>query len=124
MIKKTLPVTALAGLGLIVCGLMEFSVWILCSALFVYILTMGMIAPNAAACALANQKKTAGSASALMGTIQFTVSAICSGLVSKLHDGTTLPMTSVMFGCSAFALVLYVLLKRSSAITAATSTAV
>lgn len=116
MIQKALPVTAMAGLVLFLCGVFKLPVWILCPALFIYILTMGLIAPNAAACALANQKKAAGSASALMGTIQFTVSAICSGLISHLHNGTTLPMTGIMFGCSLMAVVLFLSLQKKSAL--------
>lgn len=116
MIQKALPVTAMAGLVLFVCGVFKLPVWILCPALFIYILTMGLIAPNAAACALANQKKAAGSASALMGTVQFTVSAICSGLISHFHNGTTLPMTGIMFGCSLMAVVLFLSLQKKSAL--------
>lgn len=116
MIQKSLPLTALAGCVLFLCGIFNLPVWILCPALFVYILTMGLIAPNAAACALANQKKSAGTASALMGTIQFSVSAICSGLISHLHNGTTLPMTGIMFGCSMMAVLLFMSLQKRSSL--------
>jgi DHA1 family bicyclomycin/chloramphenicol resistance-like MFS transporter len=112
MIAKSLPITATAGFILFLTGFFHLPVWMICPALFIFILTMGTIAPNAAACALANQKKTAGSASALMGTIQFTVSALCSSLVSKLHNGTVMPMMIVMFGCSLVAVVLFVLLRK------------
>lgn len=112
MIQKSLPITATAGFVLFLCGVFNLPLWILCPALFIYILTMGLIAPNAAACALANQKKSAGSASALMGTIQFTVSAICSSLISHLHNGTTMPMTGIMFGCSLLAVLLFQSLQR------------
>lgn len=116
IITKALPVTAAAGLILFLTGVFKLSVWVVCPVLFLYILTMGLIAPNAAACALTNQKKTAGSASALMGTIQFTVSAICSSLVSKLHNGTVMPMMSVMFGCSLVAIILFLVLRRNDSL--------
>lgn len=114
IITKTLPVTAMSGLILFLTGVFHLPVFVVCPILFLFILTMGLIAPNAAACALTNQKKTAGSASALMGTIQFSVSALCSGLVSGLHNGTVLPMMSVMFGCSLVAIVLYLFLRKKS----------
>lgn len=69
-------------------------IWMMCLPLLVYMTSMGMIAPNAAA-------------SALMGTIQFTISAICSTLVSRLHNGTSLPITGVMFSRAMTALVFY-----------------
>lgn len=112
MISKTLPVTAAAGFVLFLTGVFHLPVWVICPVLFIFILTMGLIAPNAAACALTNQKKSAGSASALMGTIQFTISALCSSLVSKLHNGTVMPMMGVMFGCSLVAIVLFVFLRK------------
>lgn len=110
LIRLTLPITAGAGLVLFVVGFSHGPIWMMCLPLFVYVSSMGMIAPNAAACALAGQKKSAGSASALMGTIQFTFSAICSTLVSRLHDGTTLPMTGMMFVCALIALISYLVL--------------
>lgn len=110
LIRKTLPCTFFAGVLLFVTSFFQVPVWVFCVPLFIFILTLGLIAPNSSACALAHQKKSAGSASALMGTIQFTVSALCSTLVSRLHDGSILPMTLVMFGCSAIALCLYWLL--------------
>lgn len=112
LVEKSIPVTASAGFVLFLCGIFKLPVWVLCPALFIYILTMGFIAPNAAACALANQKKSAGSASALMGTIQFSVSATFSSLVSKFHDGTTLPMTGLMFTCAILAFGLFVGLQK------------
>lgn len=114
IIEKVLPITAFAGCLLLLTSLLNLSVGIMVVPLFFFILTMGMIAPNASACALANQKKSAGSASALMGTIQFTTSAVCSGLVSKLHNGTTLPMTLIMCICSFIALTFFLGLKKKA----------
>ena len=110
IIKMVLPITGGAGLLIMLVGLMNGPLLALCVTLFIFILTLGMIAPNASAAALSLQKKSAGSASAMMGTIQFTVSAICSSLVSHFHDGTIRPMTGIMFTCSVLALFFYWLL--------------
>ncbi|MCY1308360.1 hypothetical protein D9M70_583620 [compost metagenome] len=59
--------------------------------------------PNSAACALAKQGQHAGSASALMGSLQFSVAAGASALVGLLHDGTALPMAGVIALCGATA---------------------
>ncbi len=113
LIQKTLPVTLIAGLFLLIAGLLQGPVWSVCMPLFLFILTMGIIAPNAAASALANQKKSAGSASALLGTFQFSVSALCSTLVSSLHDGSLVPMTSVMFMAALAAFFFHWILIQS-----------
>lgn len=100
LIRLALPLTLIAGIFLLGDGIFNAPLWAICIPLFFYVLSMGMIAPNATACALEHQKKSAGSASAMMGTIQFTISAIFSALVSKFHNGTLLPMTGLMFLCA------------------------
>lgn len=113
LIQKTLPVTLTAGLLLVLVGLLQGPVWAICLPLFLFIITMGIIGPNAVALALANQKKSAGSASALMGTIQFSVSALCSTLVSSLHDGSLVPMTGMMCIAAFAAFYLHKILVQS-----------
>lgn len=75
--------------------------------LFVYIACLGFIMPNAAALAMAPHGQRAGAASALLGTLQFTIAALASSLVGLLHDGTALPMTAIIALCGLTAPVLY-----------------
>lgn len=106
IIRRALPFTALTGALIFVVGLLKAPVWAMCIALFLFMVSMGLVVPNAAATALSNQKKFAGSASALMGTIQFGVAAFSSSLVSRLHNGTLLPMTAVIFSCALLSLLM------------------
>jgi len=76
------------------------ALWPLLPPLFVCIASLGAIMPNAAACALAAQGRQAGSASALMGSLQFGVAALASALVGALHDGSALPMAQVIGFCA------------------------
>jgi DHA1 family bicyclomycin/chloramphenicol resistance-like MFS transporter len=110
LINFTLPWTVMSGLFILAVGLTNGPLWAMCLALFFYILTMGIIAPNSAACALAKQKKLSGSASALMGTIQFTVAGLCSSLVSHLHDDSIRPMSVVICVVGVTAYFIYWLL--------------
>ena len=55
---------------------------------------------------MAGQGQHAGSASALMGSLQFSVAAGASALVGVLHDGTAIPMTLVIAVCGAVATLL------------------
>ncbi len=58
--------------------------------------SMGFVMPNSAVGALSRHAAQAGSASALMGTLQFALAA-CSGvLVGVLSDGTARPMAAMM----------------------------
>ena len=64
--------------------------------LFVYVASIGMVMPVASALAMASQGRTAGSASALIGTLQFTGGAVAGGMVGALYDGTAMPMAGVI----------------------------
>ncbi len=63
--------------------------------------SMGLIMPNSAVGALSRHAAQAGSASALMGTLQFCLAALAGGLVGILSDGTARPMASLMLLAAA-----------------------
>lgn len=81
--------------------------------LFVYLVSIGFTAPNAMANALAHQGARAGSASALIGTLQFGVATVASTLVGLLGHGSALPMATVIAGCGLLAYGAYRWLVRS-----------
>lgn len=49
----------------------------------------------------------AGSASALLGSLQFAIAALASAAVGFLHDGTAVPMAAVVAACGFLAFVSY-----------------
>jgi DHA1 family bicyclomycin/chloramphenicol resistance-like MFS transporter len=69
-------------------------------ALFITIASTGIVGPNAMAAAMAPYAANAGSASAMLGAIQFVVGAIASASVGWLHNGTALPMIGVVLLCA------------------------
>ncbi|PTQ67425.1 multidrug effflux MFS transporter [Pseudomonas sp. GV071] len=82
--------------------------------LFCFIASLGCIIPNASACAMAGQGSHAGSASAMLGCLQFSVAAGAASLVGILHDGTAMPMALVISGCGVLAMVLAQVTSRSA----------
>ncbi len=74
--------------------------------LFLFLLLLGFMNPNTAALSLAPFSKNAGSASALLGSVQMLAGAGASALVSGLHNGTIYPMTGVMTVCAGIAFVI------------------
>ncbi len=74
-----------------------FSTIFLC---FIFLSCQGFTFPNTSALSLAPFTKTAGSASALLGSIQMGAGAFTSALVSYLNNGTAVPMTMVMACCA------------------------
>lgn len=83
---------------------------VLITLIFCYMSTLGFLYPNAGALAMAPFVRNAGAASALMGSLQFVVSAISASLVSALDNGTALPMTGGMAICS---LLVFLLLRMN-----------
>ncbi|WDM59917.1 multidrug effflux MFS transporter [Pseudomonas sp. NEEL19] len=105
-----------AGLALLgVAALRPTALWPLLVPLFVCIASLGCIIPNASACAMSGQGARAGSASALMGCVQFSVAAGAAALVGLLHDGSAVPMALVICLCGALAVSAALLTRRLQA---------
>lgn len=103
ILDKVFVALGLLGSVLAIAGIFNWGFWGVMIPLFLFIACLGMTFPNATAGAMATQKKSAGSASALLGTLQYGIAALASAAVSRLHDGTTLPMCLLMgfFGVAA-----------------------
>lgn len=76
------------------------------ACIFFYLCCQGFSFPNSSALSIAPFTKEAGSASALMGSIQMALGAFASALVGIFSDRTAMPMVGVMAGCSFTALII------------------
>ena len=100
ILNRAFAVNAAAALLLTVAGITGIGGFPLQVILiFICICTTGLLYPNVTALAMAPFEKAAGSASALLGTIQYTLGATAGGLVGVFHNGTALPITAVMAVC-------------------------
>jgi DHA1 family bicyclomycin/chloramphenicol resistance-like MFS transporter len=86
--------------------------------LFIYISSVGCLFPNTTALAMADHGNKAGSASALIGTLQFTLAAIAASAVGALNNGTALPMAAGIASCGAVAFAFYHSLVRERVLVA------
>ena len=85
---------------------------LLLGAFFGYLTGLGAITPNSSALALAEQGERAGTASALMGTLQFGLGTTAAIAVSLGSHASALPLLVVMALCGCGALALYWLVAR------------
>ncbi|HWD33407.1 MAG TPA: multidrug effflux MFS transporter [Pseudomonas sp.] len=100
LLRRAVWLYLLAGLTLLTISAMQpAKLWPLLIPLFISIASLGCIIPNASACAMSGQGARAGSASALLGCIQFSVAAGAAALVGVLHDGSAVPMALVICLC-------------------------
>jgi len=91
-----------AGAGLLLAGVAAVGVGGLAALLpllFICVASGGLIGPNTSAAAMAPHGKVAGSASALLGALQFSVGTLASLSVEVLHNGTAFPMAATIACC-------------------------
>jgi DHA1 family bicyclomycin/chloramphenicol resistance-like MFS transporter len=105
ILRTIRPLTTLAALTLFVLPIFFTSVWAVMIPLFLFVASLGFVGPNSTALALSNQGHQAGLASALYGTLQWTMAMLSSYAVSRLHNGTLYPMTTVILGCGLISLI-------------------
>jgi DHA1 family bicyclomycin/chloramphenicol resistance-like MFS transporter len=93
---------ALAGGLLLPVAATGFGGFVALAALvFAYVAGIGAVMPLGTTLAMGPQGRNAGSASALIGTLQFGLGAVAGGLVGVLHDGSAVPMAAVIAACGA-----------------------
>ena len=113
LLVRTVWIYVGAGLALLaVSSLHTPQLWPLLIPLFVCIASLGCILPNASACAMNGQGARAGSASAMLGCLQFSVAAGAAALVGVLHDGSAMPMAMVISLCGILVVSVAMLTRR------------
>lgn len=104
---------ALAGATLLLVVLSGTSLFGVLLSFFVITASLGFIAPNATALALANTTaRTAGSASALLGVLQFSIGAVVAPLVGIGGTTTAVPMAGVIAGFGIATLITFIVFCR------------
>jgi DHA1 family bicyclomycin/chloramphenicol resistance-like MFS transporter len=104
VLRVTLPTQL--GLALILSVLSKLNLLTMELNIFLLFLIMGCQGfnfPNVATLALRPFHRGAGTASAMLGSIQMAWGAVCSVLVGLLFDGTPFTMAIIIFGCAALA---------------------
>jgi DHA1 family bicyclomycin/chloramphenicol resistance-like MFS transporter len=114
IMNTMLWVIAASGLALVLLVLTETGGLIgLIIPIFICISSIALVGPNAVALALAPYKKTAGTASAMLGTIQLAMGAGSGTLIGVLYTGTAMPMAGIIGLCAVGALItFYTMMER------------
>jgi DHA1 family bicyclomycin/chloramphenicol resistance-like MFS transporter len=107
-----------AGAGVVLLTLVligGLGVWSVIVPLFVVVASVGMVMPNSTALALTDHPEAAGSASALLGMLQFVVGAVAAPLVGIAGKHTAVPMALMIALLGVGALVAMGALTRRHA---------
>lgn len=82
-------------------------------SIFTSIAMLGFIAPNTTTLAMARFKEHSGTASAVLGFIQFALAGLISSVVSALDANTPIILACVMCACVLVANMIYFLGKKN-----------
>lgn len=101
-------------LGAMLAGVTHLAV--LCGGLFVAVTLLGLLMPTGSQLAMQQQGAVAGTASALLGSLQFGFGAVITAVSGALAHHGGLGLVAVMAGCAALsALMCLLLLPRAGA---------
>jgi DHA1 family bicyclomycin/chloramphenicol resistance-like MFS transporter len=106
LLRRGLLVIAAAAaalLAVVVVG--GLGVWPVIITTFLVMSSLSFVMPNSTALALADHAKVAGTASALLGVIQFLVGGLAAPLVGLSGTGSAVPMAAVMLSLAAGAVL-------------------
>lgn len=106
-----LSLSALAGL-MVPLAVATGLLWPLLAALFLYLSVMGAVLPVASALAMAPLGRVAGSASAVIGTLQFGGGAAVGLALGALGGASPWPMAALLGAAGCSGLALHLLLRR------------
>jgi MFS transporter, DHA1 family, multidrug resistance protein len=97
LLRRALACVVASALTLlVVVSIGGLTVWAVLAPMFVIVSSLAFVLPNATALALADHGTVAGTASALLGVIQFLVGAIAAPLVGVAGPDSAVPMGVVM----------------------------
>ncbi|MCB5943887.1 multidrug effflux MFS transporter [Acidocella sp. KAb 2-4] len=105
VITASVAVQLAASLYLSGLALHPFGALPIAGGLLIAEIGFGLLTPCAMVGALSRHQAHAGSAAALLGTMQYTGGAIAGLAVGVLADGTSRPMAFAMLGCAVVALL-------------------
>ena len=116
LLRLALLAGAAAGIALLTVVLIGgLGVWAVLVPLFVVVSSVGIVMPNSTALALSDHPDAAGSASALLGMLQFVIGAGVAPLVGVAGKHTAVPMALMIALLGVGALVAMGLLTRRRA---------
>ncbi len=113
----SLLATGAAGAMWLGAHVLPDNIWVLILPMVFYATGIGLVLPNAMAVALHSFPQFAGTASALLGFIQMSLSASSTALVGAFLKDTPYPMVNFMLFITTLSLILSVLLYRGRGVT-------
>jgi DHA1 family bicyclomycin/chloramphenicol resistance-like MFS transporter len=110
LLAAGLVLAVLGGAALIMAVLAGLGLPVVLPALFAVVASVGLVLPNSTALALSGRPEQAGTASALLGVLQYLFGAVAAPLVGVFGAGTAIPMAALVCGLTLGGLAVFALL--------------
>ncbi len=113
ILQAVLWITFMASVGLLLGAYTNYAGLVgIVMPLWFFVAMHGIVSPNTTALAMSPYGAVAGSASALLGTVQFLLGAAAGSLIGAFADGTARPFATVLAVCGFGAFVLFRVTRR------------
>ncbi|WP_082305327.1 multidrug effflux MFS transporter [Leucobacter japonicus] len=109
LISFGLSGVVVGSVAVVCCAIAPITPWSIAAAVFVVVASLGFVLGNSTALALGAVPRAAGSASALLGALQFGLAALASPLVSIAGERTAVPLGIVMTCAAAIAVIAFLI---------------
>ena len=96
ILSMGLVLILLASAGLMAVAIADGPLWLFLVPLFFYIASLGILMPNNMAAAMESEGARAGSASALSGSLNFTIAFAASAVIGQFEASSAVPLATVM----------------------------
>ncbi|EHP7073120.1 multidrug effflux MFS transporter [Campylobacter coli] len=111
ILSKALMIMFVSTLILLINAFLYPNLFLFEASIFTSIAMLGFITPNTTTLAMARFKEHSGTASAVLGFIQFALAGLISSVVSALDANTPIILAFVMCACVLVANMIYFLIK-------------
>ncbi|PWW02845.1 DHA1 family bicyclomycin/chloramphenicol resistance-like MFS transporter [Paenibacillus cellulosilyticus] len=115
MIGIGLSLSFVSTAAILIAVLSYGSLWTVFGSTFLFAISIGIIGPMSITLAMEPHGQIAGSASAVLGTLQFALGAVISPFVGIAGENSAIPFGIVMLVTSVLAIVSYIVVVRSDA---------
>ncbi|NKQ54164.1 Bcr/CflA family multidrug efflux MFS transporter [Amycolatopsis sp. K13G38] len=112
LLATGLTLSTVGGLGVLLAAVFALPLPALLIPLVLLVSSIGLVMPNASSLALAEHPHNAGSASALLGVMQFVIGGMATPLVSIGGAASAVPMGTVMASFAVAAVVVFRTMTR------------
>ncbi len=115
LMTRALAALSVVALLLLVATMLGAGLSLIYAPIWLYVALMGLVLPMAGVLSIQPFPQMAGTASALMGTMQFALGALAGAGISALHNGTGFPMAGMIALAAVLALLVRLALRPREA---------